>query len=189
MAQLEMDRRLARLLIDDPDKGLQLALRRFGLPVRTICAAILGPDSPQEIEEAVADSFLALWQQLHRYDPHRPLSSWLYGIARRTALNHRRALGRQPLFQELPDEILSGPDDLFDLTDLTAANDNARLLRQALQDLDSPDREIFFRRYYLFQRVKVIAQQLGLPEKTVENRLSRGKKKLRSTLLERGIIL
>lgn len=186
MGELEKDRRLTRLLKDDPEKGLELALRRFGQPVKTVCAAILGPESPQEVEEAVADSFLTLWRELDRYDPERPLSSWLYGIARRTAMNRRRALGRGPVFEDLSDEPA---EEEFDLTDRAAARENARLLRQAVEEMEQPDREIFIRRYYLYQRVKEIAARLGLPEKTVENRLYRGKKKLRDTLLERGVIL
>lgn len=185
MADKEKDRRLAQLMKADPEKGLELALRRFGQPVKTICAAILGPEGP-EVEEAVADSFLILWRELDRYDPERPLSSWLYGIARRTALNRRRALARGPALAALPEELA---EEEFDLTDRTAAKENARLLRQAVEELENPDREIFIRRYYLYQRVGEIAAELGLPEKAVENRLYRGKQRLRRRLLERGVIL
>lgn len=163
-----------------------MALRRFGRPVKTICAAILGPESQEEVEEAVADSFLALWRELDRYDPERPLSGWLYGIARRTALNRRRALGKGPVLSPLLEELA---EEEFDLTDRAAARENACILRQAVEELESPDREIFIRRYYLYQRVGEIAAGLELPEKAVENRLYRGKKKLRQTLLERGVIL
>lgn len=187
MGDREKDRRLARMMKDDPEKGLELALRRFGQPVKTVCAAILGPDSSQEVEEAVADSFLTLWRELDRYDPERPLDHWLYGIARRTALNRRRALGRGPVWAVLPEELAE--EEEFDLADRAAAKENARLLRQAVEEMESPDREIFIRRYYLYQRVKEIAEQLELPEKTVENRLYRGKEKLRKKLLERGVIL
>lgn len=187
MSDREKDRRLARLLKDDPAKGLELALGRFGGPVETVCAAVLGNDDPREVEEAVADSFLALWRELDRYDPERPLSGWLYGIARRTAQNRRRALGRDAARGTLPDDLPE--EEEWDLTDRTAARENARLLRGAVEELESPDREIFIRRYYLCQRVGEIAAGLELPEKTVENRLYRGKKKLRETLLERGVIL
>lgn len=186
MSDTENDRRLARLLKDDPAKGLEMALRRFGLPVRAVCAAILGPGSAEEVEEAIADSFFALWREADRYDPEQPLSSWLYGIARRTALNHRRALGQGPVWEELPEGLA---EEELDLTDRTAERENARLLRQAVEEMESPDREIFIRRYYLYQRVKEIAARLGLSEKAVENRLHRGKQKLRRKLLERGVIL
>ena len=87
-------KQLALLLKNDPSRGIAEAMAQYGLPVRTICAAILGTGHPEEVEEAVADSFVALWQGLERYNPEQPLSSWLYGIARRTALNRRRALGQ-----------------------------------------------------------------------------------------------
>ena len=35
----------------------------------------------------------------------------------------------------------------------------------------------------------LLAARLGLPEKTVENRLFRGRRRLRQKLLERGVIL
>lgn len=186
MIDPETDRRLALLLKNDPAKGLEAALRRYGEPVRTVCAAVLGPESPEEVDEAVADSFLTLWRELDRYNPERPLSSWLYGIARRTAMARRRALGRQPFRGELPEEL---PGEEFDLTDQAAARENARILRQAVEEMGPPDKEIFIRRYYLYQRVKDIAAQLGLPAKTVENRLFRGRQRLRQELLERGVIL
>lgn len=180
------DRRLAALLQNDPQRGLAAVIHRYGGAVRTVCASILEGAGPEEVEEAVSDSFLALWKELERYDPDRPLSSWLYGIARRTALGRRRALGRRPFPEELPEEL---PEEGPDLTDLAAERENARLLRRAVEELPQPDREIFIRRYYLYQRVREIADRLGLPEKTVENRLFRGRQRLRRELMKGGVIL
>ena len=168
MALSQNDRQLAVLLKNDPARGLEEAVARYGGAVRTICAAILGTDRREEVEEAMADSFVALWQGMERYDPALPIAPYLYGIARRTALGRRRTLGR---------------------TDQTAAKENARLLRQAVEALPPPDREIFIRRYYLYQKVNDIAARLGLPPKTVENKLCRGRQRLRRELLERGVIL
>ena len=180
------DRQLILLLQNNPSQGLAEAMARYGAPVKRICAAILGPEDRQEVEEAVADSFVALWKGLDRYDPERPLSAWLYGIARRTALERRRKLGRVLPFQEL-DERLPGDDT--DPADQAAERENARLLRQAVTELPPPDKEIFIRRYYLYETVNGIAARLGLPPKTVENKLCRGRQRLRRTLMERGVIL
>jgi len=88
------DRQLALLLKNDPARGLEAALDRYGGAVKVICAAILGAENRQEVEEAISDSFVALWKGLDKYDPEQPLSSWLYGIARRTAMNRRKQMGR-----------------------------------------------------------------------------------------------
>ena len=177
---------LALLLKNDPSRGIAEAMAQYGLPVRTICAAILGTGHPEEVEEAVADSFVALWQGLERYNPEQPLSSWLYGIARRTALNRRRALGRTAPFLELEEELPGGDGDL---TDLAAERENARLLRQAVEELPPPDRGIFLRRYYLYEKVNDIATRLNLSAKVVEHKLARGRQRLREKLMKRGVRL
>ena len=186
MALSQNDLQLAVLLKNDPARGLEEAVARYGGAVRTICAAILGTDRREEVEEAMADSFVALWQGMERYDPALPIAPYLYGIARRTALGRRRTLGRGAPLQQLPEEL---EEEDLDLTDQTAAKENARLLRQAVEALPPPDREIFIRRYYLYQKVNDIAARLGLPPKTVENKLCRGRQRLRRELLERGVIL
>ena len=180
------DRQLALLLKNDLSKGLAEAIARYGAPVKTICAAILGAENRQEVEEAVADSFVALWKSLERYDPEQPLAPWLYGIARRTALARRRSLGRAAPFQELEEAL---PAAGGDPADQAAREENARLLRQAVEELPPPDKEIFIRRYYLYEKVKDIAARLGLTPKAVEHKLARGLKRLRRTLTERGVSL
>lgn len=180
------DRQLALLLKNHPSRGMAEAMARYGAPVKTICAAILGPEDRQEVEEAVADSFVALWKGLDKYDPEQPLSSWLYGIARRTAMNRRKQMGRTAPALELTEEL---PGEEADLTDQAAAQENARLLRQAVEELPPPDREIFIRRYYLYQTVKEIAARLGTTPKAVEHRLDRGRRRLREKLMERGVDL
>lgn len=186
MAREMEDGQLALLLKNDPARGLEAAVARYGGAVRTVCAAILGAENRQEVEEAASDAFVALWQGMERYDPEQPLSAWLYGIARRTALRRRRDLGRGGAFQELTDRL---PGEDPDLTDQAAAKENARLLRQAVEELPPPDKEIFIRRYYLYERINAIAARLGLPPKTVENKLCRGRQRLRQKLTERGVIL
>lgn len=178
------DRQLILLLQNNPSQGLAEAMARYGAPVKRICAAILGPEQRREVEEAVADSFVALWQGLERYDPEQPLSPWLYGIARRTALNRRRALGRAAPFWELEEEL---PETGGDPADWAEEQEEARLLRQAVEELPPPDREIFLLRYYLYQPVKEIARRLGMTPKAVEHKLRRGRERLRKKLIERGV--
>ena len=186
MQQYDDDRQLALLLKNDLPRGMAEAIARYGAPVKTICAAILGPENPQEVEEAVADTFVALWKTLDRYDQNQPLPPWLYGIARRTALSRRRSLGRTAPFLELEEDLPAPSADPAAQADREEA---ARLLRQAVEDLPPPDREIFIRRYYLYEKVKDIASPLGLTPKAVEHKLARGLRRLRETLTERGVSL
>lgn len=177
------DRELIDLLQSDPARGLEQAIDRYGGAVKTICAAILGANRPEEVEEAVSDSFVALWRGLARYDPARPLTGWVYGIARRTALSRRRAVERAGQWEALP-EALEAPD--ADPADRAAARQQADRLRRAIGQLSQPDREILVRRYYLYQTVNEIAAAMSLAPKAVENKLCRTRQRLRRKLQKGG---
>lgn len=69
-----------------------------------------------------------------------------------------------------------------------ARNINGTILRQTVDALPPPDREIFIYRYFCELSVREIAERVSLTVKQVENKLYRGKLSLRTQLLERGII-
>ncbi len=43
-----------------------------------------------DAEDLCQDTFVKAYKNLHRYDPRYPFATWLYIIARRTAINHHR---------------------------------------------------------------------------------------------------
>ena len=53
-----------------------------------------------------------------------------------------------------------------------------------IKSLGEPDSSIFIRKYYLGQRNKDIAKELGIKEGTLNTRISRGLVKLRKILEE-----
>lgn len=61
------------------------------------------------------------------------------------------------------------------------------VVRQAVENMDEPDRSVFVLRYFYFFSVKDIALELDIDSKKVENILYRKKALLRKLLVERGI--
>lgn len=55
------DRDLTRLLQHDPDAGLQAAMQAYASLVKVVLLRIL-PRDPQDVEECMADTFVALWR-------------------------------------------------------------------------------------------------------------------------------
>lgn len=181
------DKQLILLLKEFPSQGLEAAIDLYGSKVKWIAQKILGTDRESDVEECVSDVFLKLWQSIYRYDSESgaPLKSYLYGIARHTALDYRRRLCKTEEWIPLEENDL-GIQVNFE--EQMAAKENRKILQAAVDDLGEPDREIFLFRYYLGQSVSEIAGYLDLTSKAVENRLYRGKKRLREILLERGMI-
>jgi RNA polymerase sigma-70 factor (ECF subfamily) len=180
------DDRILLLLKESPGEGISLALDAYGGPVKTICRNILSDCRPADMEEAVADSFVELWRSIDRFKAggDHSLKSYLYGIARHTALDKRRALKKEDLV--LPVEDVTIEADI-DLESDFARKQSDNIVRDSVNSMEEPTRSVFILRYFYFEKVNDIAKRLGLDRKAVENHIYRGKSKLKGELLERGI--
>lgn len=179
---------LRELLMQNPAAGLEAAISQYGTSVRWIVKKIVGTNKQQDIEECVSDTFVRLWQGIGQFDADKgtSLKSYLFGIARHTALDYRRKSLRLGELVPMEEAELSVS---VDFEENMARSINSRLLQETIRELPPPDKEIFVSRYFMGERVTDIAQRLGLSQKAVENKLYRGKKGLKNALMERGIIL
>lgn len=99
---------------------------------------------PDEVEDLVQETLLAVHNQRHTYDPGQPLSAWVHAIARYKLVDlMRRRASREALNDPLEDEpgVLAASD--------TEAADARRDLARLLQRL--PDQ----------QRLPIIHMKLG----------------------------
>lgn len=93
------DQTLIRLLRQDPDAGLRVAMQSYAPLVKAVIGRIL-PRDPREAEEAVADVFVALWRQAPALArENTPLRPWLAVTARNAGIDRYRA---QALRQGIP---------------------------------------------------------------------------------------
>ena len=91
------DADLLKILHENTSYGIEVAIDTYGKAVKTICQTILTGFSEEDVEEAVSDTFVGLWKAIDRIKLEREtgLKEYLYGIARRTALNKRRKLANK----------------------------------------------------------------------------------------------
>lgn len=203
------DNKIWELLRSKPEEGLRLAMKQYGGAVKWIAANILGVDARQDVEECVAETFVRLWRgsvdfsaersagfnpdestdELRHGVGHATLYSYTCGIARHVAIDmvrRRRTnhVSMEEMTEDAAAELAEDPDFAKQLAD----RENRRILWETVEQLPPPDREIFLLRYWMELRVNRIGEILGLTEKQVENRLYRGRRALRKTLEERGII-
>lgn len=132
-----------------------------------------------DAEDIAQETFLRAWNHLKRFDPARPLRPWLLSIAANLSSNRRRSVGRyvsalMRAFREQPKE--SPPETV------TAQNTEANELWRAVQQLELPDQEVIYLRYFLDLPVSETADALQIAEGTVKSRLSRALEKLRKII-------
>ena len=172
------EQELIELLKTKNEDGLTALSTHYGPLMRYIIAPIL--HDPRDQEDCLAEVVLRVWDNIDSYDPRKgSWKAWLTAITRNTALNHVRALSRHTADGALPDDLPScdpTPEEKI------LQQERQRVLENALSQLSSRDRLLFYRKYYYLQSTAQIAAEMGITERAVEGRLYRLRKKLRIIL-------
>jgi len=128
---------------------------------------------PDEVEDLVQESLIAIHNQRHTYDAGQPLSAWVQAIAKYKLVDFlRRRAAQDSLNEPLDDEL-----DIFSSTDAEAAeaHRDLNLLLDAL-----PDRQRLPILHTKLEglSVKECARLIGLSESAVKIGVHRGLKAL-----------
>ena len=95
------DQQFITLMQNDPDKGVEQAIRQYGGLCKAIAVRILGADHQQDIEECISDTFVKLWRAAGSIDLQKgTLKAYTASIARNTAINRLRRQKR--VYELLP---------------------------------------------------------------------------------------
>jgi RNA polymerase sigma-70 factor, ECF subfamily len=128
-------------------------------------------NNPARAEDLVQETFLAVIRAASRYEPRALVRTYLWGIALKLlAAERRKFLTSSTLEQPSPEPKTDGTADCI------------LWVRQALEKLDSPDREILMLREYEQLSYSGIAELLRIPVNTVRSRLFRSRLALKSYL-------
>lgn len=148
------------------------AAKLFGVALR-----ILG--QREWAEEALQESFVAIWQRAGDYDPARgSATGWLATIVRHCAIDQRRRRGARPESRAAPEEALAtlaAPD---------AADSRAQLgaLQRCLDELDEQPRRAVLLAYCYGLTREELAVRVGVPVGTVKSWLRRSLERLQKCL-------
>ena len=174
---------IVRKIRSQDPAGLEKLMDRYMAYVSAIVWNFLrGSMTQQDAEEVVSDVFLAAWNQAEDLQAGF-LKSWLAAVARNKAKNKLRQCGYTLSLEE---DILDLPDENDFVTELEE-EEEAELVRKAVDSLRDPDREIFFRHYYYAQTIREISMEMRLNESTIKTKLRRGRARLRTILLRWGV--
>ena len=128
-------------------------------------------NNPELAEDLVQETFLAVIRAASRYEPRASVRAYLYGIALKLLAAERRKF----LTSSTSGQFASEPK-----TDGTP--ECALWVRQAMEKMDAPEREILMLREYEQLSYSDIAELLRIPVNTVRSRLFRSRLALRSYL-------
>jgi RNA polymerase sigma-70 factor (ECF subfamily) len=142
-------------------------LRRFGVP-------------DASLDDAVQDVFIVAYSKLGEFEGRSSLRTWIFGIARRVARDHRPA-GRVLAISSERLEAL--PEIAWSAQEVTAEQvDAARLLERLLVQLHPEKREAFILVEVEQMTIVEAAEALGVNPNTAYSRLRAARSELEQAL-------
>lgn len=179
------DRQILDLLWLRAEEALSALEEAYGHRLQRLARNILL--DPQDAQECVNDTYLALWNTIppNRPDPIAPYALRVCKNIATSRLRSRLAVKRsayEVALEELADTI--GRDDMEKILDSNALGD---AIDGFLSTQTKENRVIFLRRYWYGDSVGDIARLMGLSENTVSVRLNRLRARLRHHLREEGL--
>lgn len=143
----------------------------------------------EAVEDIMQNIALALVRQRDALRDIGQLGAWLYQVAVRQVMMYRRTTGRRRNFQNRlleqarPGE--SGTDHLDPVASVLAA-EQQESVRAAVQQLDELDRQVLMLKYVEGWTYRQLAEMLGVTEDTIEYRLLKSRKRLKTLLQQQG---
>lgn len=136
-------------------------------------------------EDVLQDAFLTIWEKAPLYDSSRgkPLS-WAITLTRNKSIDRLRALQRRRRLQDEAEQDSLTDAKFDDRNSLSAVLGAERgvLVREALQQLSSDQREVLDLTFFKSLTQTEVAATLNLPLGTVKARIRRGLMRLREAI-------
>lgn len=180
------DIKIIELFFSRSERAISETSSKYGKLCLSIAGNILG--SPEDSEECVNDTYLALWNKI---PPARPanLMAFICKITRNLSLKklefntaQKRTQNLTVCFSELeqilPDYAIS-PD--FDDEEI------GKIISDFLKNEKQEVRNVFIRKYWYFDSVSDIAKRYKFSESKVKSMLFHTRNKLKKHLIKEGV--
>ena len=176
------DRALIEATLAGDRQAFGLFVERETRAVYRACLRILG--RPHDAEDVTQETFVAAYRSIGSYRGEGPLRGWLLRIATRQAF--RRLAQRRPTadVDRVPEPFLA--DSRTDPTRMAVASELRGELRDAVDALPDPYREVVALRFFAELSLAEVADATGRPINTVKTHLRRGLERLRPLLGAKG---
>jgi RNA polymerase sigma-70 factor (ECF subfamily) len=130
-------------------------------------------------DDLLQETFMQIHRSRRTYQPGRPVTPWIYAIARHVYLMKRRSAGRRMRFEERLVADARSNDVPHDAIDAIAEGD---AVRRALREVPADQRQALLLHHVEGWSFVEIAARLGIRVNAAKTRAFRGMKKMREHL-------
>ena len=166
---------LSTRLVAGDEGALEESYQLYGPMVRRYLRRFVGVDDADDLLQVV---YLELWRSRERIDPTRPLEAWLFGIARKRAIDSLRRRRHDVVSVDSVRDLVG--DDGVDFVNQIAWSAE---VHGALMSLAYEQRAAITLSFFGGLTQTEIAEQLEIPLGTVKARMARGMRILTTAIL------
>jgi len=130
-------------------------------------------------DDLLQETFLQMHRSRRTYEPGRPVTPWVFAIARHVYLMHRRSAGRRLRFEDTLAADARSNDVAHDAVRALADTDE---VRRALREVPADQRDALLLHHVEGWSFAEIAAKLGIRVNAAKTRAFRGMKKMRDQL-------
>jgi RNA polymerase sigma-70 factor (ECF subfamily) len=174
---------LITVCIQGDETAIAQLVHEHQLGVFRLALSIL--NDPSEANEATQDVFIAVLRALKSYKEVKSFRSWLYTITLNICRSRLRKRKTQERLRYTLNSIFQVRSQVTPTPEETVIyNEEDAALWEALKTLDEKHQIPLILRYYHDFKIAEIAELMNIKEGTVHSRLSIGRERLRSILID-----
>jgi RNA polymerase sigma-70 factor (ECF subfamily) len=138
-----------------------------------------------DARDAAQESFIRLWQNLHRYDPAQRFETWFYRIVTNIALDRLRARKRWLRVFERKEDLRGDFPDGLNVEGTMSNNELACIIRALTEELPPKQRAVLVLRDFQDLSTEEVAQVTRMSEESVKTNLHYARTRVRGLLKKR----
>ncbi len=170
---------LIRGVINGDQKAIRHLLDEYQDYIYSICYSVLR--TKEESEEATQDTFLKIIKALPRYVKRGKLSTWIYSVAYRTALDYLR---KRKITEEIDNY---DREEEADIEARITGVERSTVLAKLIDKLNPKDSALIRMHYFEEMSIKELANITSLSESNVKVKLYRSRKMLSQLIKKENI--
>lgn len=181
------DKEIISLFFKRDEKAIDALSEKYGRMMRKISYNILHDD--RDADECVNDALLGVWNRIPPENPD-PLVTFVCRIVKNVSVARYRyntAEKRNSTYDVCIDELAECLPAKGGIS--CEADELTSLIEKFLDSQTRTNRIIFMKRYWYDEPIKVISQETGIKESSVNVRLFRLRKKLRAFIEKEGMTI
>jgi len=178
------DEELSVLLMASDYSAMAVLIDRYQAPLSRYLRRI-GVYKDEDIQDLLQDIFIKIYKNINSFNKDLSFSSWIYRISHNEAISffrHNKVRPEGNMIDDSEEMLFKIEDESIDLAEDIDQTINAKILQQAILELDQKYRDVLVLRYFENRDYENISDILQIPKGSVATLIFRAKERLKQKL-------